>query len=113
MLLTFEKMCYNGRMLAIQRQPKYFSKVMTMPNGVEAIVYFELIERNGHLIAKAVRMEAISANATISEQLIFALPGCVLCSAVVPVKSFFTSFVSPYFRDFSFVLSQPTRAPSF
>mgnify|MGYP000882849280 CR=1 FL=1 len=99
-------------MLAIQRQPKYFSKVMMMPNGVEALVYFEIIERNGHLVAKAIYAEAIDVSA-VPEQKVCCLAGQVLCADVLPIKSFYTSFVSPYFKDFSFVTSQPTRAPSF
>jgi hypothetical protein len=99
-------------MLAVQKQSKYFSKVMMMPNGVEALVIFELVERNGHLIAKAIYAEAIDAS-TIPEQKVYALPGSVICSDVTPVKGFFTAFVSPYFKDFSFLTSQLTRAPSF
>lgn len=99
-------------MLAIQRQPKYFSKVMVMPNGVEALVYFEIIERNGHLVAKAIYAEAIDVSA-VPEQKVCCLAGEVFSADVLPVKSFYTSFVSPYFKDFSFVISQPTRAPSF
>jgi len=99
-------------MLALQKQPKYFSKVMMMPNGVEALVYFEIIERNGHFIAKAIYAEAIDAS-TIPEQKVCALCGQVESISITPVKSYFTSFISPYFKDFSFVTSQPTRAPSF
>lgn len=99
-------------MLAIQRQPKYFSKVMTMPNGVEALVYFEIIERDGHFIAKAIYAEAIDAS-TIPEQKVYALPGCLTCSDVLPIKSYFAPIVSTFLKDFSFVTSQPTRAPSF
>jgi transcription elongation factor len=95
-------------MLAIQKRNKYFSRVMTMPNGVEAVVYFELIERNGQVVAKAIYAEAI-----ISQAEIIALPTISISSHIAPVKSFFTSFISPYFKDFSFVMSQPTRAPSF
>jgi hypothetical protein len=100
-------MWYNAHMLAVQRQSKYFSKVMTMPNGVEAVVYFELIERNGHLVAKAIRFEAIAPQAEV-----LALPTISISEHITPIKSYFTSFISPYFKDFSFVLSQPTRAPS-
>ena len=97
-------------MLAIQRQNKYFSKVMKMPNGREALVYFEIIERNGHLIARAIRLEAIQ---TVSQSEILALPIFSVSEHIAPVKSFYTNYVSPYFKDFSFVMSQPTRAPSF
>ena len=85
---------------------------MTMPNGVEAIVYFELIERNGHLVAKAIHAEKIDSS-SIPVQKIYALPGGFFHTGIIPVKSIFTSYLSPYFRDFSFVMSQPTRAPSF
>ena len=98
-------------MLAIQKKNKYFSRIMTMPNGVEALVVFELIEQNGHLVAKAVYAEAIDAS-TIPEQKICLINGKCFISQVAPIKSYFTAFVTPYFKDFSFVMSQPTRAPS-
>lgn len=85
---------------------------MTMPNGVEALFYFEIIERDGHFVAKAIYAEAIDVSA-VPEQKVYMLSGNIVCEDVAPVKSFFTSFVSPYFKDFSFVTSQPTRAPSF
>jgi hypothetical protein len=99
-------------MLAIQKQQKYFSKVMTMPNGVQALVVFEIVERNGHMIAKAIYAETIDVSA-VPEQKVLLLDGEVYCVDVAPVKSFYTKYVLPYAKDFSFVTSQPTRAPSF
>lgn len=83
-----------------------------MPNGISALVYFELVERNGHLVAKAIYAEALDTS-TIPEQKIYALPGIFTHLDVTPVKSLLASFISPYFRDFAFVKSQPTRAPNF
>ncbi len=76
---------------------------MTMPNGMEALVYFEIIERNGHLIAKAIYAEAIK---------VYALAAGIISQTILPVKRFFSTFVFNYFKDFSFIVSQPTRAPS-
>ena len=85
---------------------------MVMPDGISALVVFELIERDGHIIAKAVYAEKINVK-SVPEQKVLLLDGEVICTDVSPVKSYFTSFITPYFKDFSFVLSQPTRAPSF
>lgn len=98
-------------MLAIQKQVKYFSRMMTMPNGVEALVVFELIERNGHLVAKAIYAEAIDAS-TIPEQKVYALPGIKSPVEFVPVQFFTSNFIHSFLKDFSFVKSQRTRAPS-
>lgn len=85
---------------------------MQMPNGTQAWVVFELIERDGHIIAKAVYAEKIDVQ-SVPEQKVLMLDGEVICTDVLPVKSFYTNYVTPYFKDFSFVMSQPTRAPSF
>lgn len=34
-------------------------------------------------------------------------------AALLPVRSFFSRVISPFSDDFSFLTSQPTRAPSF
>ena len=84
---------------------------MTMPNGTQALVFFELIERNGHLIAKAIRAEAIDLSA-VPEQKVCALPGIKSPTKFVPIISNFYSVVDLFCKDLSFVMSQPTRAPS-
>jgi len=98
-------------MLAVQKQPKYLSKVITMSNGTDALVIFELIERNGHIIARAVYAETIKAS-SIPEQEVFMLPGDLSSATVIPTKSYFSTYVSPFFKDFTFLTSQLTRAPS-
>jgi hypothetical protein len=99
-------------MLAIQKQPKYFSRMMTMPNGVEALVVFELIERNGHLVAKAIYAEAVDTS-TIPEEKVFALPGIKSPVEFVPIQFFPADVIHSFLKDFSFITSQQTRAPSF
>jgi hypothetical protein len=98
-------------MLAIQKQPKYFSKMVNMPDGTQALVVFELIERNGRLIAKAVYAEALNAS-SIQEQEVCLLDGEVCSVSITPEKNCFTTYTSPYFKDFAFLTSQLTRAPS-
>ena len=106
-------------MLAIQKRPicvgrnKYFSKVITMPNGIQAMVVFELIEKNGHVVAKAIYAEAIDIN-SVPEQNVCCLPGIASPVEFVPLLSTFNfiDFIK-LTSDFSFVTSQPTRAPSF
>ncbi|MGB8816196.1 MAG: hypothetical protein WCC74_03145 [Minisyncoccia bacterium] len=97
-------------MLSIQRQIKYFSRVMTMPNGLSALVYFELIERNGNLIAKAVRFEEIQSE--IQKYEIIALPVFHESFSFKPlIKSPF-SYLTFFAKDLLFFTSQRTRAPS-
>jgi len=98
-------------MLAIQKQPKYFSRFMSLPNGTQAWVVFELIERDGHLVAKAIYAEAIDAN-KVPEQHIYALPGIKSPVEFIPVQFFPVSTIHSFLKDLSFVISQPTRAPS-
>ncbi len=99
-------------MLAIRNTAKYFSKVVVLPNGKQALVYFEIVNRGGHLIARAVHAEAYPDQAELGREII-ALPGLVSINHIAPVKSFFQEILTPYFKDFSFVTAQPTRAPSF
>lgn len=82
-----------------------------MPNGAEALVVFELIERNGHIVAKVIYAETIKAD-TIPTQKVCMLPGEQILSSVIPVKNYFSIFISPYFKDFTFLMSQLARAPS-
>ncbi len=98
-------------MLAIQKQPKYFSRFMAMPNGVHAWVVFELVERDGHLVAKAIYAEAVDIN-KVPKQNIYALPGIKSPVEFVPVQFYPAKIFHSFLRDLSFVISQPTRAPS-
>ncbi len=97
-------------MLAIQKQPKYIEKAVQLPNGAWALLVFELVERNGQIVAKAV------SGKILGEKLVKAETLCLPCvkSPVefLPIKSIFSNFVSNFSKDFSFVMSQPTRAPS-
>ena len=99
-------------MLAVQKQPKYISKVMTMPNGVEALVVFELVEKNGHIVAKAVYAESIS-DCKKPENAVSALLEVASPAEFVPFSYFSTEVLQSLLKDFSFVKSQPTRAPNF
>ncbi len=99
-------------MLAIQKQSKYFSRLITMPNGQTALVFFELIERNGHVVAKAIHVEAVDIN-TVPEQKVYALPTVKSTTEFIPIKSVFIDLVSTFSRDFSFTTCQITRAPNF
>ncbi len=99
-------------MLAIQRRNKYISKVMMMPNGVEALVVFELIERNGKVIAKAVYAEAVDIN-TVPEQDVLCLPCVKSPTEFLPKKTIFSDLVSNFSKDYSFLTCLVTRAPNF
>lgn len=84
---------------------------MQLPNGVWAVVVFELIESNGKVIAKAVSAKAIEQH--IEQAEIIALPVYTERQTIAPVVSPYFSEIQSFVKDFSFVVSQPTRAPSF
>ena len=99
-------------MLSLQKQSKFIRKTIQLPNGSWALVVFELIEVNGKILAKAICGKLIQENIVTQEE-ILALP-------VFFEKETFKPIVSPFFADFfnvvkdlSFVVTQPTRAPSF
>ena len=97
-------------MLAIQKQPKYIEKAVQLPNGAWALLVFELVERNGQIVAKAVSGKILGEKLVKEETL--CLP-CVKTPAdFLPIKSIFSDLVSNFSKDFSFIMSQPTRAPS-
>jgi hypothetical protein len=82
-----------------------------MPNGAWVLVVFELVEKEGKIIARAVSGKLL--NKEIVKEEVLCLP-CVKSPAeFVPVRSTIYSLLSTFSRDFSFVMSQPTRAPSF
>lgn len=99
-------------MLAIEKRNKFIQKAVKMPNGEWAMVVFELIERDGRIIAKAIRAEAIKQTTTSEDEKCL-LPGIVSPTEFIPVKSIFTDFVSIFTKDFSFTSCQVTRAPNF
>ena len=101
-------------MLAIQKQPKYIQKAVQLPNGAWALVVFELVERDGQIVARAVSGKLLGEqNEQIVAEEILCLP-CVKTPAdFLPIKTIFSDIVSNFSKDFSFVMSQPTRAPSF
>jgi hypothetical protein len=75
------------------------------------MVVFELVERNGQIIAKAVSGKLL--NEVKAEDEILCLPAVKSPIEFIPVKSIFSNLVLNFVRDFSFVMSQPTRAPNF
>lgn len=98
-------------MLAVQKRNKYIQKAVQLPNGEWAILVFELVERNGQIIAKAVSGKILNGK-NQAEEAVLCLPGVKSPAYFIPVKSVFSDLVSNFAKDLSFVLSQPTRAPS-
>ena len=97
-------------MLALKKQPNYVEKIMQLPNGLWAVVVFELVQVNGKVIAKAVSGKVIPQN---TQEEVLALP-------TLSVKEIIAINESPYFvdvasilKDLSFITSQPTRGPAF
>ena len=98
-------------MQTLQVQKTHFRKIVRLPNGVLALVLFELTPRNGRLIAKAVSYEVIPEKIEETESLF--LPCCTLKAQYITEKK---SVISPYLsfvRDLSFLVKQSPRAPSF
>ena len=101
-------------MLAIQKRQKYIQKAVQLPNGAWALVVFELVERNGQIVARSVSGKLLGEqNEQIVKEEILCLPCVKIPFDFLPIKSIFSDLVSPFSKDFSFVMSQPTRAPSF
>jgi hypothetical protein len=100
-------------MLAIQKRQKYIQKAVQLPNGEWALVVFELVERNGKIIARAVSGHILD-DFKIEKEKVLCLPCVKTPTEFVPVLSTFNfiDFIN-FSSDFSFVMSQPTRAPSF
>jgi hypothetical protein len=98
-------------MLVLQKQAKYIEKAVQMPNGLWVLLVFELVEQNGKIIARAISGKVI--NQEISKEEALYLPSVKSPAEFIPVRSTIYSLQSTFDRDFSFVMSQPTRAPSF
>ena len=98
-------------MLAIQKQPNYLKKAVQLPNGAWALVTFELVELNGKIIARAVAGQILPD--IKEEKEVLCLPCIKSPAEFVPVRFFTSEVLHSFLKDFSFIMSQPTRAPSF
>jgi hypothetical protein len=98
-------------MLAIQKSNKYIQKAVQLPNGAWALVTFELVELNGKIIARAVAGQLIPE--AKEEKEILYLPCIKSPKEFIPVRLFTSEILHSFLKDFSFIVSQPTRAPSF
>ena len=99
-------------MLAIQKSKKYIQKAVELPNGAWALVVFELVEQDGKIIARAVSGKILDGAKTEKEE-VLCLPCIKSPTEFIPVKSIFSSLVSSFSKDFSFITCQVTRAPNF
>ncbi len=97
-------------MFALSAQQKYFQKEVVLPNGSKAIVFFELVETNGRIVARAVNVQIIS-EAKASASVVY-LPVSITRAIFAPVVAFYSNYVAPIVEELSFITSQPTRAPS-
>lgn len=104
-------MCYNTRMLAVQTSPKYIEKAVQLPNGAWALVVFELVERNGQIVARAVSGKMLS-DISAEKEAVLCLPAVKSPVEFIPVVSIFSDLVSNFTRDFSFMTCAVTRAPN-
>ncbi len=100
-------------MLAIQKQSKYLRKTVRLPDGSLALVVFELVEINGKVTAKAVYGKILEQTVSQEKREVILISGCCEKNLVEPVISPFFSEVKDLFKNLSFVISQPTRAPNF
>ncbi len=99
-------------MLTLRKQNTFFKKAVRLPDGSLALVVFELVEVNGRMVAKAVYGERIESGVPAQESIV-ALPVFSVSEHIAPIASPFFSYVSALVKDFSFIVSQPSRAPSF
>lgn len=99
-------------MLAIKKQTNYLEKAVRLPNGSWAMVVFELVERDGHIIAKAVSYKLLTEVPAQETDNLY-LPGVKSPAEFVPIRYFTSDVLTSFIKDFSFIMSQPTRAPSF
>jgi hypothetical protein len=98
-------------MLAIQKQPNYLRKAVQLPNGAWALVTFELVEINGKIIARAVSGKLLPDIKEESE--VLCLPCIKSPAEFIPISFFTPEALHSFLKDFSFITSQPTRAPSY
>jgi hypothetical protein len=99
-------------MLELKKQNQYIEKMVELPNGAWALVLFELVEKNGKIIARAVSLKKINDIPSENSE-ILCLPCIKTPIEFLPIRSIFYSILDTFSRDYSFVKSQPTRAPSF
>ncbi len=98
-------------MLSLQTQPKHIQKAVQLPNGSWALVTFELVEINGKLIARAVAGKLLPNIKEENE--VLCLPCIKSPVEFIPVRFFTSEVLHSFLKDFSFITSQPTRAPSY
>ncbi|MBU6370540.1 MAG: hypothetical protein KGH93_01825 [Patescibacteria group bacterium] len=99
-------------MLSVQKQPKFFTKTVTLPDGRIAAVVFELVQLNGKTVAKAVCGKVLHQEVCTKETTL-ALPAIIEKQNIAPVKSPFFATVAAIVKDLSFIIAQPSRAPDF
>lgn len=97
-------------MLSLQKQPKYFEKMVRLPNGSLAVVVFEIVEVGGSLKARAVCGKLVGEENT--EEKIYALPTHIENIPIIPLLHPLFSYNFLTQRDLSFFSSQVTRAPN-
>lgn len=99
-------------MLNLVKQPKYLQKTVKLPNGYLAVVVFELVERDGQIIAKAVSLRVLNTKFDLENKKPLCLPGVKSPTEFIPVKSTFSNIVADFAKDFSFTTCLVTRAPN-
>ena len=99
-------------MLSLQTQSKYIKKQVRLPDGSLALVVFELLNVNGKITAKAVYGEILNQAQKGENFEVIALPVYFERSSIKPLVSPFFSDIKDVLKDLSFVISQPSRAPS-
>ena len=99
-------------MLSLQKQQKYIKRQVTLPDGSLALVVFELIEVNGKIVAKAICGKLIQESC-VSQEEVLALPVYFETETFKPIVSPFFADIFNVVKDLSFVVTQPTRAPSY
>ena len=99
-------------MLSLQKQSRYIKRQVKLLDGSLALVVFELVEKNGKIIAKPICGKVIKECVPVQEE-ILSLPVYFEKETFKPIVSPFYSKLFEVLKDLSFVTSQPARAPNF
>ncbi|MSU55567.1 MAG: hypothetical protein EXS46_03475 [Candidatus Taylorbacteria bacterium] len=108
-------------MLAIKPQGRIVERIVRAKTGEFVLATFFVVERNGEILnVRILRVSPLSGSENASTLKLesgncsFLLPGfCLKSPTVISYKEKFTGEVSPFFNIFQFLVSQPTRAPSY
>lgn len=100
-------------MLPISTESKYVEKILVTNEGQKCRVIFLVSLVGGRIQARIVSAEIIAEPKRAPTESVLSLIAPYFVPSYVGRTTFNFSVPSPYLKDFSFFVSQPTRAPAF